>query len=66
VKKHGLMATPFAEAAHWPFGDYIFNQHWDIMSDTLKARQAGFPDCTPSEAMFHRLFGELRERRFIP
>jgi hypothetical protein len=66
VAKHGLMETPFAQAAHWPFGDYISNQHWDIMPDTLTARQAGFPDCTPSEAMFHRLFGELRERRFIP
>jgi nucleoside-diphosphate-sugar epimerase len=66
VAQHGLMETPFAQAAHWPFGDYIFNQYWDIMSDTLKARLAGFPDCTPSEAMFHRLFGELRERRFIP
>jgi len=36
------------------------------MSDTLKARQAGFADCEPSAAMFLRLFGELRERRFIP
>jgi hypothetical protein len=66
VKKYELMDTPFAQAAHWPFGDYIFNQHWDIMSDTLKARLAGFPDCTPSAPMFHRLFAELRERRFIP
>ena len=44
VEKHGLMKVPFGAAAHWPFGDYIFNQDWDIMSDTLKARQAGFPD----------------------
>lgn len=66
VAKYDLMDTPFAQAAHWPFGDYIFNQDWDIMSDTLKARQAGFADCEPSAAMFLRLFAELRERRFIP
>jgi len=66
VAKYDLMDTPFAQAAHWPFGDYIFNQDWDIMSDTLKARLAGFHDCEPSAAMFQRLFGELRERRFIP
>ncbi|MEM9683824.1 MAG: SDR family oxidoreductase [Pseudomonadota bacterium] len=66
VSKHDLMPTPFAQAAHWPFGDYIFHQDWDIMSDTLKARQAGFADCEPSPAMFLRLFAELRDRRFIP
>jgi nucleoside-diphosphate-sugar epimerase len=66
VAKYDLMDVPFAQAAHWPFGDYIFNQDWDIMSDTLKARQAGFHDCEPSAAMFLRLFGELRDRRFIP
>ncbi len=66
VGKYGLMKLRMEEAANWAFGDYIFNQDWDIMSDTLKARQAGFPDCVASDAMFLRLFDEVRERRFVP
>lgn len=66
VEKHDLLPTPWEQAVNWSFGDYIFNQDWDIMSSTLKARQAGFPDCLESGEMFLRLFAELRERRFIP
>ena len=65
-QKHGLVPHPYDQLVAWPFGDYVFGTDWDVMTDTLKLRKAGFPDCEESEAMFLRLFGELRAARIIP
>jgi nucleoside-diphosphate-sugar epimerase len=66
VDKHGLEPTPYREVAAWPFADYVFGCDWDVMTDTLKIRQAGFHDCTRSDAMFLRLFRKFREMRVLP
>jgi nucleoside-diphosphate-sugar epimerase len=66
VKKHGLIATPFAQTALWPYGDFVFRPAYDIMSDTLKLRQHGFHDCLDTGKLFLDLFRHLREHRIIP
>jgi hypothetical protein len=58
--------VPYREIAAWPFADYVFGCDWDVMSDTVKIRQAGFHDCARSDAMFLRLFERFRELRVLP
>lgn len=66
VSRHGLRPHAFAEVAHWPFGNYVLGNEWDIMSSTTKARLAGFHDCLDSEAAFSGHFARLRRERFVP
>jgi len=42
---HGLRPISCADVAAWPFAVYVFGCHWDVMSHTLKIRQAGCHDC---------------------
>ena len=66
VKKHRLQAYRFDEVAAWPFGDYVFNTDWDVMTDLTKSRQHGFHDVVDSEEMFVRLLRRFREERIVP
>lgn len=66
VKKHGLQPIPYGEVAAWPFGDYVFGTDWDVMTSTLKIRQAGFHEYVDSEEMFLRLFAQFRRMKVIP
>lgn len=66
IAKHDLMPTPYAQAALWPYGDFIFMPDYDIMSDTLKLRQTGFADCMDTGQMFLDLFEQFRRGRVIP
>ncbi len=66
VREHGLLPTPFAEAANWHFANYAFAPTWDIMLDNTKARRFGFNEFVDSEQMFFRIFDSFREQRFIP
>ena len=66
VKKYGLQDIPYEDLVAWPFADYVFGTDWDVMTDTLKIRQAGFHDSVRSEEMFLRLFQEFRDMKVIP
>ena len=66
VAKHALQPTPYTEAALWPYGDFVFMPEYDIMSDTLKLRRAGFNECMDTEEMFLRLLTRMREARALP
>ena len=66
VKRHGLQPFRFEEIAAWPFGDYVFNCDWDVMSSLTKARQHGFHAVVDSEEMFERLLGRFRAERIVP
>ena len=66
VEKHGLKPVPYRDIAAWPFADYVFGTDWDVMTDTLKIREAGFHDYVRSDAMFLRLFQRFRELGVIP
>ncbi len=66
VEKHGLRSYPYDQMAAWPFGDYVFNTDWDVMTDTLKLRLHGFHDCLRTDDMFLRIFQQFRDMKIIP
>jgi hypothetical protein len=66
VSRHGLRPYAYEQIAAWGFGDFVFGSDYDIVSDTGKARRAGFCDSVDSEEMFLRLFGGFRAERIIP
>jgi hypothetical protein len=64
--KYDLRPIPYADLVSWPFVDYCLSRDYDVMSDTLKIRKAGFTSCLDSEGMFLDLFRQFREMRVIP
>lgn len=66
IEKYGLQKIPYADIAAWPFVDYVFGTDWDVMTDTLRIRLAGFHDALRSDEMFLRQFAQFREMRVIP
>ena len=66
VRKHDLLRTPFAEAAHWGYANYAFSPTFDVMLDNTKARKYGFQEFADTEEMFMRIFESFRRQRFIP
>ena len=66
VKKHDLEPYRFNEVVAWPFGDYVFNCNWDVMTNVTKSRLHGFHEVVDSEEMFVRLLRRFREERIVP
>jgi nucleoside-diphosphate-sugar epimerase len=66
VKKYGLRPFRFAELVAWPFGDYVFNCDWDVMTSVTKSRQHGFHAVVDSEEMFARLLARFRAEKIVP
>jgi hypothetical protein len=66
VRKYDLKPYTFAEIAAWPFLDGMLGMEYDVISDTGKARRAGFHDAVDTEAMFVRTFTQFRADRIIP
>jgi len=66
VERHGLAPTRYAEVSSWAFGDFVFAWDYDVIADTSKSRRAGFHEYVDTEAMFLRIFQDLRDQRLIP
>jgi nucleoside-diphosphate-sugar epimerase len=66
VKKHGLEPVPFGQMATWDSANGILSLERDLISSTIKLRQAGFQDCMDSETCVMSVLSEMRERRLIP
>jgi nucleoside-diphosphate-sugar epimerase len=66
VEKYRLRPIPYDQIVSWPFVDYCLSRDYDVMTDTLKIRKAGFHRCLDSEEMFLELFRQFREMRIIP
>jgi nucleoside-diphosphate-sugar epimerase len=66
VKKYGLQPYRFEELVAWPFGDYVFNCNWDVMTNVTKSRLHGFHAVVDSEEMFGRLLARFRAERIVP
>lgn len=65
-KKYDLLPIPYEQLVAWPFVDYCLTRDYDVMTDTIKIRKAGFHLCEDSEEMFARQFAEFRRMRVIP
>ncbi|WP_426999071.1 SDR family oxidoreductase [Pseudarthrobacter sp. N5] len=66
VARHGLRPTPYADVSSWPFGDFVFAWHYDVLADGSKARRAGFHEYIETERMFMAIFNDMREQHIIP
>ncbi|MFP7761863.1 SDR family oxidoreductase [Marisediminicola sp. LYQ85] len=66
VHRHGLTPTPYSDVSSWAFGDFVFSWDYDVIADTSKSRRAGFHEYVETEAMFLRIFDQLRTARIIP
>lgn len=66
AQKYDLRPTPYEELALWPYGDFLFTPHWDIMSSMTKARQHGFNEVVDTEEHFLELLEHYRSERVLP
>lgn len=66
VAKHDLRPIPYSDVSSWGFGDFVFAWDYDVLSDSSKARRAGFHEYVDTEGMFMSIFQDLRNQRIIP
>jgi nucleoside-diphosphate-sugar epimerase len=64
--RHGLERHQLKDMALWTFGDFVFRQDWDLLSNLTRLRQTGFAGSVDSAAMFARQFQQYRAARLIP
>ena len=64
--KHGLIVENLSALVSWSFADYVFGTTWDVMSDTLKIRNAGFVECVDSDQIILKRIKELRDLKILP
>lgn len=61
-----LNTLPFEKLVGWPFGDFIFNTEFDMISDMNKIRRAGFTEVVNNEEIMIDALKRLGEKGFIP
>ncbi len=66
VQQHGLRPISYPDIVQWPYGDFVFAAGFDVISSLNKLRRFGFHDYVDTEAMFFRMWDEMRENRIIP
>ncbi len=63
---HGLNSTPYDQLVGWPFGDFIFNTEFDMISDMGKIRRAGFNETVDSGEAILGAIRRLVEQKVLP
>jgi hypothetical protein len=58
--------VPFSALVDWRFVDAMLGMPYDLITSTIKIRQAGFGDCIDIGDMFVQLFDDLRRRCYLP
>jgi nucleoside-diphosphate-sugar epimerase len=66
VRAKGLRPMPLSDVANWPFGDFVFGQDYDVLSDLSKIRAIGFTESQDSTAMFFDMLNEYRAKKILP
>jgi nucleoside-diphosphate-sugar epimerase len=64
--RRGLQDIPYEKLVAWPFGDFIFNTEFDMISDMGKIRRAGFTEAVRTEATVVDALERLRARKVLP
>jgi hypothetical protein len=64
--RHGLQDIAYEKLVAWPFGDFIFNTEFDMISDMGKIRRAGFTEAVHTEATVTEALERLRARKVLP
>jgi nucleoside-diphosphate-sugar epimerase len=66
VARHGLRPYRYDEIVSWPYGDFVFQREYDIISDVGKARRFGFHEAVDTEEMLFRIWDDLRAQKVLP
>jgi len=66
AERHGLQPVPYEKLVAWPFGDFIFNTEFDMISDMGKIRRAGFTEAVQTEATILDALASLRAQGYLP
>jgi len=66
AERYGLEPVPFDKLVGWPFGDFIFNTEFDMVSDMGKIRRAGFTEAVSTEDCLIGALRRLGEKGYIP
>nr|WP_246209479.1 hypothetical protein [Pikeienuella piscinae] len=66
VRKSSLQQLPLDAVADFAFADFLFDQKYDVASDTGKLRAAGFGERIDSLAMLEAHLEEYRALRILP
>ncbi|QTD31730.1 SDR family oxidoreductase [Pseudomonas fluorescens] len=64
--EHDLSSLPYEKLVGWPFGDFIFNTEFDMISDMNKIRRAGFTEVMNNEEIMVDALKWLSEKGFLP
>lgn len=64
--EHDLNTLPYEKLVGWPFGDFIFNTEFDMISDMNKIRRAGFTEVVNNEEIMVGALKWLSDKGFIP
>ncbi|MBU2980198.1 SDR family oxidoreductase [Lentibacter algarum] len=66
ARKHNLKEPQLDRVANWSFGDFVFGQDFDVISDTGRLRRLGFCESLDSEKMFLDLFTAYQDANLLP
>lgn len=66
ARKHGLKETQLDRVANWSFGDFVFGQDFDLLSDSGRLRRTGFYESIDSERMFLDQFAAYQNAKILP
>ena len=65
AERHGLIYPDIADVALWPYGDFVWNIDWDVVSSMTAARVAGFTHYEDTEEQFLRHIDAYRALKVL-
>ncbi|MGE4047384.1 MAG: SDR family oxidoreductase [Acetobacteraceae bacterium] len=66
AERHRLRYRDIAHVALWPYGSFVWNIDWDVVSSMNRARMAGFHHVDDTEDQFIRHLDAYREWKVLP
>lgn len=66
AERHDLRFKDMADVALWPYGDFVWNIDWDVVSSMSRARAAGFTEYVDSEDLFIQHLDAYRALNILP